>query len=113
MAWTVDPAHTVVGFSARHMGLSTVRGRFSNVSGTLETDPRDLTRTTGEIEIDAASIDTGNADRDAHLRSADFLDVEHHPTITFVPKKVELRQGDEFSVTGDLTIRGQTHPVTL
>ena len=72
MGWTIDPAHTTVGFSVRHMGLSTVRGKFNTFAGEIELDPGDLTRARGTVEIDAASIDTGQPDRDTHLRGADF-----------------------------------------
>jgi polyisoprenoid-binding protein YceI len=113
MAWTVDPAHTVVGFSERHMGLSTVRGRFTRFRGEVDVDPADLTRASGTIEIDAASIDTGNPDRDAHLRSPDFFDVESHPVLTFRPTAIERSGDDEYRVTGELTIKGLSHPVTL
>jgi polyisoprenoid-binding protein YceI len=113
MAWTLDPAHTSVSFSAKHLGLATVRGHFSTVSGDFELDdPNDPTTGRGTITIDAASIDTGNAQRDGHLRSADFLDAEQHPTITFTVTKVE-QAGDHHRVDGDLTIRGVTKPVSL
>ena len=113
MAWTVDPAHTTVGFSARHMGLSTVRGRFTRFHGSFDVDPSDLTKTGGRVEIDAASIDTGNPDRDAHLRSADFFDVERFPAIVFEPRRVEPTCDGEFTVVGSLTIRDHTQDVTL
>lgn len=114
--WTLDPAHSAVEFAVKHMMFTTVRGRFKDVKGIIEVDEQNPNRSTIDVEIGAASIDTGVADRDAHLRSADFLDVESHPAITFRSKRVEgamKRQGDRFTVRGDLTIRGITREVTL
>ena len=109
--WSIDPTHTDVAFAVRHMGLSTVRGRFDAVSGTVATDetgaPTDV-----RVEIETASIVTGTADRDAHLRSADFFDADNNPTITFTSTKVE-RDGTDWEVTGDLTIKGVSKPVTI
>ena len=113
MAWTIDSAHTTVGFSVRHLGLSRVRGQFTRFNGQVDLDGADLTTARGRVEIDVASIDTGNADRDQHLRSADFFDVENHPTMVFQLKRVEPDRDDRFRVTGDLTIRGVTHEVQL
>ncbi|NLG61324.1 MAG: YceI family protein [Candidatus Cloacimonetes bacterium] len=110
--WTIDPAHTVVEFSVRHLMITTVKGRFGAVSGTLVLDESDITRSKVEVEIDAGSIDTREDKRDAHLRSADFFDVENHPKLTFVSRRVE-RSGDRLKVTGDLTIRGTTKEITL
>ncbi len=109
--WAVDPAHTVVGFSARHLMAAKVRGSFTTFSGTIDVaeQPGD---SSVEVTIDAASIDTGVADRDDHLRSADFLDVENHPTIEFRSTAVRER-GDGYQVDGELTIRGIAKPVTL
>ena len=112
MTWTIDSAHTNVGFSVRHMGLSTVRGKFTRFSGEINLDPSDLTRASGTVEIDAASIDTGQADRDNHLRGADFFDVATYPKITFKATQVTGRRGD-FAVTGDLTIKDVTREVTF
>lgn len=114
--WKIDPAHTSVEFAVKHMMFTTVRGRFKDVKGTIEADESNPDGSRVEVELGAASIDTGNADRDAHLRSADFLDVETHPTITFRSKRVEgaaKKEGDRFKVIGDLTIRGTTMEVTL
>jgi polyisoprenoid-binding protein YceI len=114
--WTVDPAHSSVEFSVKHMMFTTVRGRFKDVGGTISVDEENPDRSTVEVEIDAASIDTGAEDRDQHLRSADFLDAETEPKITFRSKRVEgahAKQGDRFRVIGDLTIRGTTKEVTL
>jgi polyisoprenoid-binding protein YceI len=112
MSLTVDPVHSHVGFSVRHMMVTTVRGKFTAYRGTLDLDAADFTRSRIEGEIDVASIDTGNPDRDNHLRSADFFDVATHPKITFKSTSI-TRDGDGYKVTGDLSIRGQTHPVTL
>lgn len=112
MSLTVDPVHSHVGFSVRHMMVTTVRGKFTAYRGTLDLDAADFTRSRIEGEIDVASIDTGNPDRDNHLRSADFFDVAAHPKITFKSTSI-TRDGDGYKVTGDLSIRGQTHPVTL
>ena len=114
--WQIDPAHTAVEFAVKHMMFTTVRGRFKDVKGTIEVDEKNPSRSTVNVEIGAASIDTGVADRDAHLRSADFLDVENHPTITFRSKRVEgamKKEGDKFKLVGDLTIRGTTIEITL
>ena len=114
--WELDPAHTTVEFAAKHMMITTVKGRFSDVSGTIEADEANPDRSSAEASIDAASIDTGNEQRDAHLCSADFLDVENDPVISFRSKRVQGaagRTGDSFEVRGDLTIRGTTREVTL
>ena len=113
MAWTIDTAHSTVSFSARHMGLAKVRGQFDRFTGEIEGDPSDITTATARFEVDLASVDTGNDDRDAHLRSADFFDVEKHPTMTFVSRSVEPAGPDTFRVLGDLTIKGITKPVEL
>ena len=116
ISWQIDPAHSSVEFAVKHMMFTTVRGRFKDVQGTIEVDEQNPDRSTVNVEIGAASIDTGVADRDGHLRSADFLDVENHPFLTFRSKRVEgamKKEGDKFRVTGDLTIRGTTMEVTL
>ncbi|MBV9099481.1 MAG: YceI family protein [Candidatus Dormibacteraeota bacterium] len=113
MSWTLDPAHTAVAFSAKHLGVATVRGRFTKVEADLELDnPEDPSTARGTVTIDARSIDTGNEQRDGHLRNADFLDVDNYPTITFTVRSVEP-DGDVYRASGDLTIRGVTKPVTL
>ena len=114
--WQIDATHTAVEFAVKHMMFTTVRGRFKDVKGTIEVDAQNPDNSTVNVEIAAASLDTGVADRDAHLRSADFLDVENHPTITFRSKRVEgamKQEGDKFRVVGDLTIRGTTMEVVL
>ena len=112
MVWTIDTAHTTVGFVARHMGLSKVRGQFTKFDGTIEGDPSDITTAKARFEVDLASVDSGNPDRDGHLKSADFFDVEKNPTMTFVSKSI-TGSGDEYKVLGDLTIKGVTKEVEL
>lgn len=111
--WQIDPTHSEVGFSVKHLMISTVRGRFSGVKGTVLLDSQDVSRSSVEVEIDAATIDTGEEKRDGHLRSPDFFDVEKYPTITFRSRRIEPLGGDRFRVTGDLTIRGVTREVLL
>ena len=112
MTWTIDNAHTTVGFVARHMGLTKVRGQFTSFRGEVDGDALGITSARGRVEVDLASIDTGNADRDAHLKSADFFDVEQHPTMVFETKEIR-RDGDGYKVVGDLTIKGITKQVEL
>ena len=114
--WQIDPAHTTIEFAVKHMMFTTVRGRFKKFSGTIRVDEQNPDKSGVEVEIDAASIDTGEPDRDAHLRSADFLDADQHPKIVFRSKRVEgamKKAGDRFKVAGELEIRGQALPVTL
>lgn len=114
--WQIDPNHSVVEFSAKHMMITTVKGRFGKVAGSIVVDERNPDRSRVEAEIEAATIDTRADQRDQHLRSADFLDVEHFPSLTFRSRRVEgtsKNPGDEFRVIGDLTIRGTTREVTL
>ena len=110
--WEIDPAHTRAHFSVKHLMVSTVRGQFKSVTGTVTLDEADLTRSRVQVEIDAGSIETGEPKRDGHLRSPDFFDVEKFPKITFHSTRIE-RSGDEFKVTGDLTMHGVTRPTTL
>jgi polyisoprenoid-binding protein YceI len=110
--WSFDPDHTSLTAIGRHMMITKVRGHFNEVSGTIQVAER-LEDSSVEVTINAASIDTGTTKRDDHLRSADFMDVENHPTITFKSTKVERGEGPTFRVFGDLTIRGETHPITL
>ena len=114
--WQIDAAHTGVELAVKHMMFTTVRGRFKDVKGPIDVDEQNPANTTVNVEIAASSLDTGVADRDGHLRSADFLDVENHPALSFRSKRVEgafANEGDRFSITGDLTIRGVTKEVTL
>lgn len=110
--WIIDPAHSGVHFSVKHLVVATVRGQFDKVSGSVILDRADLGQSTLHAIIDAASISTREPQRDAHLRSADFLDVERFPTIEFRSTKV-ARSSEGFAVTGDLTIHGVTRPVVL
>ncbi|HEX5017906.1 MAG TPA: YceI family protein [Actinomycetes bacterium] len=111
--WTIDPSHTRVGFSAKHAMVATVRGQFNEFSGTLQLDGSAPERSSAEVTIQAASISTGSNDRDNHLRSPDFLDVENIPELTFRSASVRYEGGDDFVMVGDLTIRGTTRPVEL
>ena len=111
--WTIDPQHTHVDFSVRHLMIATVKGRFGEVGGTVTFDPTDAREARVEVQIVAASIDTRVNDRDNHLRSADFLDVENHPTIRFTSSRVEKLSNVRYRLTGDLTIRGVTREVPL
>ncbi|HLK11923.1 MAG TPA: YceI family protein [Candidatus Binatia bacterium] len=113
VTWTLDPNHTSVQFSVRHMMVSTVRGGFDKVTGTVEEDPADLGKSKVEATIDAASVDTRVAKRDDHLRSPDFLDVAHHPTITFRSKRAEKAGAGRWRLVGDLTLHGVTKEVVL
>lgn len=111
--YLIDPTHSRIGFVARHAMVTKVRGAFTEVEASGYLHAEDPTRSTLEAVIQAASIDTGNPDRDTHLRSGDFLDVEHHPEITFTSTAIEQVEDTRFRVSGDLTIRGLTRPVTL
>lgn len=111
--WNIDPAHSGIHFSVRHMVVSKVRGRFANWRGELSFDPQDLATAKVDVVIDAASIETGVADRDAHLRSADFLNVEAFPELHYRSERVELVGDQEYRVWGQLTIAGVTREVPL
>src|SRR4051794_36230887 len=106
--WLIDPKHTFVEFTATHMMVATVRGRFSGVSGTIRADESDPSRSSVEVSIDAASLETHEARRDRHLRSSDFLDVERYPEILFASTRVERIEPEHLRVNGELTIRGAT-----
>jgi polyisoprenoid-binding protein YceI len=110
--YTLDVAHTRLGFSARHAMVTTVRGAFKDFDGTAHVDTADPANSKVELTIKTESIDTGVEDRNAHLRSADFFEIEQHPTITFTSTDVE-RDGDDWTITGDLTIKGTTKPITI
>ena len=112
--WEIDPAHTSAQFAIRHLMVSTVRGDFRKVSGKVNLDDQDVTKSTVDATIDVASIDTGIAKRDDHLRSPDFFDVAKYPTMTFKSKKIQKGSGDgNYKITGDLTLRGVTKEVVL
>jgi polyisoprenoid-binding protein YceI len=110
--WNIEPAHSSANFSVRHLGLSKVRGHFEKVEGTLELAD-DPTQSSIEVRIDASSIQTNQPDRDAHLKSADFLDVENHPALTFRSTRISKDSEEDWTVEGELTIHGVTKPVTL
>ena len=111
--WQIDPQHSSAQFAVRHLGLSTVRGAFSKLSGTMVLDDQDITKSSVEVTIDVNTVDTREPDRDKDLRSERFFDVAHFPTMTFKSKKVEQLAPGKLRVTGDLTIRGTSREVTL
>ncbi|MDQ0197819.1 YceI family protein [Neobacillus ginsengisoli] len=111
--WAIDAAHSSVDFSIRHMMIANVKGAFHNFNATIEADPTDLTTATIEFTIETSSVDTRSKDRDAHLVSADFFDVENYPTMTFRSTNIEKTDDGEYNVTGDLTLRGTTRPETF
>ena len=114
--WQLDPAHSTIEFAVKHMMFTTVRGRFTTFSGIVQVDEQNPNNSRVEVTIDAATINTGVADRDGHLRTADFLDAERYPEIIFRSRRVEgahKKEGDRFRVIGDLEIRGKAIPVTL
>jgi polyisoprenoid-binding protein YceI len=111
--WNIDPVHSHIGFSVRHLMISKVRGHFQKWSGALLVDEEDLTKSKVEVSIEAASVDTKEPQRDDHLRSPDFFDAPNHPALTFESTGVARAGEDEYNVTGNLTIRGVSKPVTL
>jgi len=113
--WDIDTAHANAGFKVRHLMVSHVRGHLGPVTGTIFIDEQDLSRSRVDVSVDARGLDSREPRRDEHLRSADFLDVANHPTVTFRSTRVEAPSGPDgdLRVTGDLTIRGVTRPVTL
>jgi polyisoprenoid-binding protein YceI len=111
--YTLDPSHSRIGFVARHAMVTKVRGAFNDFDATAEIHADDLSRSTVRVGIRTASIDTRNEQRDGHLRSNDFLDIENHPEITFVSTEILPVSGDVVRVTGDLSIKGTTRPVTV
>jgi polyisoprenoid-binding protein YceI len=110
--WKIDTAHTLVEFSVRHMMITTVKGRFTDVQGTIVDVNEDPTQSSVELSIDTASINTADPQRDTHLRSPDFFDAEQYPTITFKSRRIEGKR-DEFTLVGDLTMHGITREVSL
>ena len=111
--WQLDPPHSAAQFSVRHMGISTIRGTFTKLSGTVQYDPADLSKTSMDVSIDAASVDSRVNMRDNDLRSDHFFDVQKYPTITFKSKHVEAAGTGKLKIAGDLTIRGVTKEVVL
>lgn len=110
--YAIDPAHSQVDFGIKHMGISTVHGRFAIKDGAIDLDPQNLTDSSVAATIDVSSVDTGVAQRDGHLRSPDFFDTAKYPTATFKSTKI-TKAGDGYDVTGDLSLHGVTKPVTL
>lgn len=110
--WVIDPTHTTIGFSARHAMVAKVRGNFAEFAGSFTLDGSNPAASKAELTVQTATIDTRNADRDGHLKSADFLDVENFPTLTFTSTSVS-GSGEKFTVTGDLTIHGVTKSVPV
>jgi polyisoprenoid-binding protein YceI len=111
--WTIDTAHSHVGFAIKHLMIATVRGQFPGVRGTVTVDESDPTTASIDITILTSTVTTGDEKRDGHLRSPDFFDVERHPKITFRSKRIEGKSGDALRVVGDLTIRDVTREVVL
>ena len=111
--YTIDPSHSQIGFTARHAMVTKVRGTFNEYEGSGYFDAEDPTKSSVELTIKAASIDTRNTDRDNHLRGNDFFDMENHPEIRFVSTQVDELGEDRFRVSGDLTIKGVTKPVSI
>ena len=111
--WTIDPAHSNVEFSVRHLMISTVKGRFAQIAGTVILDEAHPAASSAEISVAVASIDTRESQRDAHLRSADFFEADKYPTITFRSSAVQNVTADGFTLAGELTIHGVTRPVVL
>jgi polyisoprenoid-binding protein YceI len=111
--WQIDPAHSAAQFAVKHLAISTVRGAFTSLKGTVQFDDKDITKSSVEVTIDVNSVDTRQPDRDKDLRSDHFFDADHSPTITFKSTKVEQAAPGKLKVTGNLTIRGNTKEVVL
>ncbi|UXY22119.1 YceI family protein [Streptomyces cynarae] len=111
--YTLDPAHSTIGFVARHAMVTNVKGSFKDFTGTLHLDGSDPSKSTASIDVKMDSIETGSADRDNHLKSSDFFTIDEHPTMTFRSTRAEALGGDEYRITGDLTILGTTKPITI
>lgn len=111
--WTIDPAHSEIGFKIKHLVISTVSGKFTSFEGKLEGDPEDFTQSQISFTADIDSINTGNEQRDGHLKSGDFFDAAKHPKLSFSSTAIVNKNGSDYKVIGDLTIRGTTKPITL
>ncbi|MEI6621203.1 MAG: YceI family protein [Actinomycetes bacterium] len=111
--WTIDASHSSLGFSVRHAMVAKTRGRFNDFEGTITLDGANPTASTAAVTIKSESFDTQSAERDAHIKSADFLDVEQYPELTFASSAITVKGEDEFVLVGDLTVRGVTRPVSL
>jgi polyisoprenoid-binding protein YceI len=113
MAWSLDMSHSEITFAVKHMMISTVRGKFNTFSGTIDFNEQDPALSTVDVSVDLASVDTRDEKRDGHLKSPDFFDVGNHPTMSFKSTSVQKISDNQAKVTGDLTIRGVTKPLTL
>jgi polyisoprenoid-binding protein YceI len=111
--WQIDPAHTAAGFAVKHLMISTVRGQFKGITGTINWDDQDITKSTVDVTIDSTTVDTSEPMRDKDLKSEKFFDVAKYPTITFKSKKVEAVSAGKLKITGDLTIHGVTKEAVL
>ncbi|MFG2884451.1 YceI family protein [Streptomyces sp. NPDC048297] len=111
--YTIDPAHTTIGFVARHAMVTNVKGSFKDLTGSLHLDGSDPSKSTATLDVTMDSIETGNADRDGHLKSADFFKIDEFPTMTFRSTKAESLGGDDYRITGDLSILGVTRPISI
>ncbi|OIK07020.1 YceI family protein [Streptomyces monashensis] len=111
--YTIDPAHTTIGFTARHAMVTNVKGAFHDFTGSLHLDGADPSRSTATLDIQMASVDTGSADRDGHLKSSDFFKADEFPTMTFRSTKAEALGGEDYRITGDLSILGTTKQLTI
>jgi polyisoprenoid-binding protein YceI len=111
--WEIDPTHSSLDFTVRHAMIAKVRGRFTDFTGTLRLDEESPEKSSAEVTVQLSSVDTGNAQRDEHLRTSDFFEVEKFPTMTFVSTGAVARGDDEYTLTGDLTIHGVTKPVSF
>ncbi|MFI6856179.1 YceI family protein [Streptomyces sp. NPDC050416] len=111
--YTIDPAHSTIGFVARHAMVTNVKGSFQDFTGTLHLDGTDPSRSTASLDVVMDSIETGNADRDGHLKSSDFFKADEFPAMTFRSTRAEALGGDDYRITGDLTILGTTRPLTI
>lgn len=111
--WNVDASHSALEFSVKHMMIANVRGQFHNFQASIVADPQDLTTAEIEVTVDVNSIDTRDEQREGHLKSADFFDVENYPNLTFKAAQIERKSGDKYTMTGDMTVRGVTKPVSF
>ncbi|WBO63659.1 YceI family protein [Streptomyces camelliae] len=111
--YTIDPAHTTIGFTARHAMVTNVKGAFNDFTGSLHLDGADPSKSTASLDIQMASVETGSADRDGHLKSSDFFKIDEFPVMTFRSTKAEALGGDDYRITGDLSILGTTKPITI
>ncbi|MFD5626517.1 YceI family protein [Streptomyces sp. NPDC127072] len=111
--YTIDPAHSTIGFVARHAMVTNVKGSFKDFEGALHLDGSDPSKSTATLDVKMESVETGSADRDGHLKSADFFKTDEFPTMTFRSTKAEALGGDDYRITGDLSILGTTKPITI